>query len=48
VVIAPQKHQLVGELRLSTGPDLAVSTALDLRPLWADRRNSDPQGGATS
>ena len=47
VVIAPQKHQLVGELRLSTAPDLSVSTALDLRPLWADPDPGTPGGGTS-
>jgi hypothetical protein len=48
VVIAPQKHQLVGELRLSTTPDLTVSTALDLRPLWPERAEPGQTGGGAS
>jgi hypothetical protein len=45
VVIAPLKHQLAGELRLSTSPDLVVSTAFDLRPMWAERVETGSNGG---
>ncbi len=34
IVIAPQVHQLAGELRLATSPDQVASTAFDLRPFW--------------
>jgi hypothetical protein len=48
VVIAPQKHQLVGELRLSTSPDLVVATALDVRPLWTEPPDPEANGGRVS
>ena len=33
VVIAPQAHQLAGELRLATSPELFTSTLFDVRPM---------------
>jgi hypothetical protein len=34
ILIAPQAHQLAGELTVATSPDQVVSTAFDLRPFW--------------
>ena len=45
VVIAPQQHQLAGELRLSTSPDLTATTAFDVRALWRERREPESNGG---
>jgi len=42
LVIAPQAHQLAGELRVSTSPDLSGSTTFDLRPLWTAARAAAP------
>lgn len=49
VVIAPQPHQLAGELTLATSPELATSTAFDLRPFWPAGHNgqSGKDGGGS-
>jgi hypothetical protein len=36
IVIAPQAHQMAGELTIESAPDLANSVAFDLRPFWRE------------
>ncbi|MHB8789222.1 MAG: hypothetical protein ACYDBT_05015 [Desulfobulbaceae bacterium] len=39
IVIAPQKHQMSGEITVEPAPHLAATMAFDLRPFW---RESSP------
>lgn len=40
IVIAPQKHQMAGEITIEPAPDLAATMAFDLRPFWREPSNS--------
>ena len=47
VVIAPQEHQMAGELTIEPLPQLAATMAFDLRPYWRGPGNGNGKGGAS-
>lgn len=47
IVIAPQKHQMHGNLTVEPGPELASTLAFDLRPFWRETPNGASNGGAS-
>lgn len=42
IVIAPQKHQMAGEITIETMPHLATTMAFDLRPFWREPTKTQP------
>lgn len=46
ILIAPQKHQMHGTLRVEPAPELVSTMAFDLRPFWRDA-NEGPNGGVS-